>query len=59
MYFNGYMKGTSETTFEPDKPMTRAEVATLIYRVLESVDDRFDIVNREMNRMIEQIKKRG
>lgn len=58
MYFNGFIKGTSETTFEPDKPMTRAEVATLIYRVLQNVDERFDIVNREINRMIEQIKKR-
>ena len=58
MHFNGYMKGTSETTFEPDKPMTRAEVATLLYRVLKDVDERFDIVNREMNRMVEQIKKK-
>ena len=58
MHFNGYMQGTSDTTFEPDKPMTRAEVATLLYRVLKDVDERFDIVNREMNRMIEQIKKR-
>ena len=58
MYFNGYMQGTSDTTFEPDKPMTRAEVATLIYRVLKSNDERFDIVNRELTRMIEQIKKR-
>ena len=46
MYFNGYMKGTDSTTFEPDKPMTRAEVATLLYRVLKDMDDRFDIVNR-------------
>ena len=58
MHFNGYMQGTSETTFEPDKPMTRAEVATLLYRVLKDVDERFDIVNREMNRMFEQIKKK-
>ena len=58
MHFNGYMQGTSDTTFEPDKPMTRAEVTTLIYRVLKSVDERFDIVNRELTRMIEQIKKR-
>lgn len=46
MYFNGYVKGTSDTTFEPDKPMTRAEVTTLLYRALEDVDDRFDIINR-------------
>ena len=52
MYFNGYMKGTSDAAFEPDKPMTRAEVATLLYRVLKDVDERFDIVNREMSRMI-------
>lgn len=58
MYFNGYMQGTSETTFEPEKYMTRAEVATLIYRVLKSSDERFDIVNRELTRMIDQIKKK-
>ena len=58
MYFNGYMQGTSDTTFEPDKPMTRAEVATLLYRVLKDVDNRFDIVNRETNRLYEQLKKR-
>ena len=34
-YDNGYMKGTSSDTFEPDKPMTRAEVATLIHRILK------------------------
>lgn len=58
MNFNGYMKGTSDTTFEPNKPMTRAEVATLLYRVLKDVDTRFDIVNRETNRLYEQLKKR-
>lgn len=58
MYFNGYMQGTSDTAFEPDKPMTRAEVATLLYRVLKDVDARFDIVNRETNRLYEQLKKR-
>ena len=46
MYFNGYMKGTSDTTFEPEKFLTRAEVSTLLYRVLKDVDDRFDIINK-------------
>ena len=49
MYFNGFIKGTSDTLFEPDKPMTRAEVATLIYRVLKNVDERFDILNKTIS----------
>lgn len=31
---NGIMKGTTEETFEPNKPLTRAEVATIIQRIL-------------------------
>lgn len=45
MYLNGIMSGTSETTFEPNKPLTRAEAATLFYRVLKSIDERFSILN--------------
>ncbi len=48
MYFAEMMKGTSDTTFEPDKPMTRAEMATLTNRILKLIDERFDIFNRVM-----------
>ena len=49
MYLAGLMKGTSETTFEPDKPITRAEAATLVSNVLSLIDDRFNILNKVMN----------
>lgn len=46
MVFAGLMNGTSDTTFEPNKPMTRAEVATVMYRIIEKIDERFDIYNQ-------------
>lgn len=49
IYFAGFMNGTSETTFEPEKPLTRAEVATLMHRVIKEIDSRFDIFNRVLN----------
>ncbi len=58
MYFNGFAKGISDTMFEPDRAPTRAEMFACINRVLKEMDKRFDIVNRENNRMFEQIKKR-
>lgn len=33
LYAAGIMKGTSETTFSPEAPMTRAMVATVLYRM--------------------------
>lgn len=47
--FNGLMKGTSETTFEPERTMTRAEAATLITNVLEMIDSRFENFNKVLN----------
>ena len=46
MYFSGMMNGTSATTFEPNKPMTRAEVATMFDRLIKMIDERFEIVER-------------
>ncbi len=46
MYFSDMMKGTDDTTFEPHKPMTRAEMATMTNRMLKLIDERFDIFNR-------------
>lgn len=31
-YANGIIEGTTATTFEPDKPCTRAEIVTMLYR---------------------------
>lgn len=35
----GIVKGTTGTTFEPDKPITRAEVAALIYRTIKFIKE--------------------
>lgn len=52
IYFSGFMKGTSDTTFEPDKPLTRAEAATLFNRLNKSIDQRFDILNKVIEEKI-------
>ena len=52
MYFNGIMNGTGKTTFEPDKPLTRAEAATILYRILKMVDERFGVLNTVLNERI-------
>ena len=35
-YMNGITSGTSETTFSPDAPCTRAQMVTFLYRYFES-----------------------
>lgn len=52
MYLSGMMSGTSDTTFEPDKSLTRAEAATLFYRLMEQIDDRFTVLNKVINEKI-------
>lgn len=49
MYMNGLMQGTSETTFEPEKPMTREEIATVLDRLCEKLDGRFERLYSFMN----------
>ena len=46
MFFSGMIKGTSETTFDPDKPLTRAEACALFNRINNETDKRFDIMNK-------------
>lgn len=46
IHFSGFMKGTSETTFEPDRPLTRAEAAALFNRLNKEIDTRFDVLSR-------------
>ena len=36
--FGGLMKGTSESTFEPEKPLTRAEMAQICVNLCEKLD---------------------
>ncbi|MBR6524102.1 MAG: S-layer homology domain-containing protein [Clostridia bacterium] len=52
IYFSGQMKGTSDTTFEPDRPLTRAEAAALFNRTNRATDQRFDILNKVIEEKI-------
>lgn len=51
MLYSGLMNGTSENAFEPEKAMTREELATVIDRLCKKIDDRFerlyDIINSD------------
>ena len=49
MYLANIMNGTSEKTFEPDKPITRAEAAALCNRILKAVETRDKILNDIIN----------
>ena len=46
MYFSGLASGTSATTFEPERPMTRAEVFTLVERILKEQKKTQDLINK-------------
>lgn len=48
MYCSGLINGTSATTFEPDRPPTRAEEAVLIYRIAKEMDKRFNLMYKEL-----------
>ena len=52
MYFAGITKGTSDTTFEPNRPITRAEDAAKTNRLLKMIDERFDILNRVLTEKV-------
>lgn len=41
-YFAGVIKGTSSSAFEPDIPITRAEAAAIVLRVLQKTQDSID-----------------
>lgn len=58
MYLNGIMSGTGSNTFEPNKPLTRAEAATLFYRVIKTIDERFSILNNVINDKLDLAKSR-
>lgn len=52
MYFSGLMKGTSDKSFEPNKPLTRAEMATILDRITRLIDERFENMNKVFNEKI-------
>lgn len=41
--FNGFMKGTSEDTFEPNAPLTRAQAAQLVVNLAKKIDEIMDL----------------
>lgn len=49
MYMAGYINGTSENTFEPDRPITRAEICAILDRVCKAEDENngriFKVIN--------------
>lgn len=40
VYNAGLMNGTSETTFEPEKTMTRAEMAQTLCNLIKKLDEK-------------------
>lgn len=44
--FNGLMQGTGETTFEPEKPLTRAEMAQICVNLCKKIDEILDTQNK-------------
>lgn len=52
MYFAGFVNGKSQDTFDPNGFMTRAEVTTLVDRVVKEIDKRNDILNRVLEEKI-------
>ena len=44
-YVNGITKGTTDTTFSPDKGCTRAQIITLMYRTAGSPEVSADVKN--------------
>ena len=48
-FFTGLIKGTTDTTFEPNKPVTRAESAAMLNRHAKKDDDEHERIWRAIN----------
>ena len=46
MYFSGLINGKTETQFDPEAPVTRAEMAVMMNRVVKEVEDRFELFSK-------------
>ena len=46
VYMSDIMNGRTEPTFNPNEPMTRAEIATVISRLMKKIDERFENFNK-------------
>ena len=48
MYYSGLIKGVSDTCFEPERSVTRAELCAVLRRILKEEDMRNDMIMRLM-----------
>ena len=53
MYMAGYINGTSETTFEPDRPITRAEICAILDRICKAEDENNGRIFKVINELLE------
>lgn len=51
MYLSGLINGVSETLFEPERPITREEVAAIFDRLCKKIDEKFENVYKRLNEM--------
>lgn len=49
MYFAGISKGISATTYEPNRPITRAEDDVKTYRILKMIDEKINNLYKQIN----------
>ena len=53
MYMSGLINGTTEKTFEPDRPITRAEVAAIVDRLCAAEEENNGRIFKVINELIE------
>ena len=56
MFFTGLIKGTSDTTFEPEKEVTRAEIAAMFNRHSKRDDEENERIWRAINEIKDMLK---
>ena len=56
MFFSGLVKGTTETTFEPNKPVIRAEVVAMFNRYSKRNDEENERIWRVLNEIKDMLK---
>ena len=49
LYFAGLINGVTDTLFEPERNITREEVAAIIDRLLKTIDDKFENIYKQIN----------
>lgn len=52
MYMSGLINGTSETTFEPDRPITRAEICAILDRLCKKEEETNGRIFKTLNELI-------